>query len=188
MQRKRLSIALSVVAIVTPLMLGCGAAQQKAPTEDAQADTATTAAPEKVEYLFVQTAQMATISDGVLIMGSVSPATIYFSDRPERVAGHMTTEEFIANWGEGDNSFASNPPNATLSILTGPEPQEIVVVLTEPKLDDGNLVYNIEILEGATETKGGAGSLFIDIIGMPLTPVSYAGVARRTTRRAVLYR
>lgn len=25
------------------------------------------------------------------------------------------------------------------------------------------------------------------IIGRPLTPVSYAGVARRTTRRAVLY-
>jgi hypothetical protein len=30
-------------------------------------------------------------------------------------------------------------------------------------------------------------SVFIDIIGMPLTPVSYAGVARRTYRRAVIY-
>jgi hypothetical protein len=36
---------------------------------------------------------------------------------------------------------------------------------------------------------GGPASLFIDIIGMPLTPMSYAGVARRTAyRRAVIYR
>jgi len=30
-------------------------------------------------------------------------------------------------------------------------------------------------------------SVFIDVIGMPLTPVSYAGVARRTYRRAAIY-
>jgi len=35
--------------------------------------------------------------------------------------------------------------------------------------------------------KGGAASLFIDIIGMPLTPLSYAGVARRSYRRAFYY-
>ena len=35
--------------------------------------------------------------------------------------------------------------------------------------------------------KGSEVSVFIDIIGMPLTPLSYAGVARRGFRRAVLY-
>jgi hypothetical protein len=30
-------------------------------------------------------------------------------------------------------------------------------------------------------------SIFIDVIGLPLTPVSYAGAARRTHRRAVIY-
>jgi hypothetical protein len=34
---------------------------------------------------------------------------------------------------------------------------------------------------------GGAVSVFIDVIGMPLTPLSYAGVARRGVRRAALY-
>jgi len=33
--------------------------------------------------------------------------------------------------------------------------------------------------------KGADVSIFIDIIGMPLTPLSYAGVARRSYRRAV---
>ncbi len=31
-------------------------------------------------------------------------------------------------------------------------------------------------------------SVFIDVIGMPLTPVSFAGVDRRAYRRAVIYR
>jgi hypothetical protein len=30
-------------------------------------------------------------------------------------------------------------------------------------------------------------SVFIDIIGMPLTPLSYAGVARRSYARAVMW-
>jgi hypothetical protein len=62
-----------------------------------------------------------------------------------------------------------------------------VVVLTEPRLEDGDLLYNVEVLEGATTAVGEGSSLFIDIIGMPFTPVSMAGVARRTTRRAILY-
>jgi hypothetical protein len=36
--------------------------------------------------------------------------------------------------------------------------------------------------------KGADVSVFIDVIGMPLTPMSYAGVARRTYRRAVIWR
>lgn len=188
MHKKQLFIALRIIVICLPLILGCGAAPQTAAPENEQAGEVSTTATPEPEYLFVQAAQSTSIADGVLRMGSVNPATIYFSDRPDRIAGHMTTEEFVATWGEGDDSFASNPPNATLSILTGSEPQEIVVVLTEPRLEEGDLVYNVSILEGASAATGGAASLFIDIIGRPLTPVSVAGVARRTTRREVLYR
>lgn len=35
--------------------------------------------------------------------------------------------------------------------------------------------------------KGEDVAVFIDIIGMPLTPLSYAGVARRSFRRAAIY-
>ncbi len=186
MQQKQVLVALGVVAVCVPMMLGCGAAPQPVVPNDDQAAAVGAAATPEVEYLFVQSAESASLADGVLRMGSANPATIYFSDRPDRVAGHLTTEEFVATWGEGDDSFASNPPNATLSILSGPEPQEIVVVLTQPRLEDGDLVYNVSVLEGASAVDGGACSLFIDIIGRPLTPVSVAGVARRTTRRAVL--
>jgi hypothetical protein len=179
--------ALGIAAIVVPLAFGCRAAPQPAAQEKAPAEEAPATATHKVEYLFVLTAESATLADGELTMGDVNPATLYFSDRPDRITGHQTTEEFVAEWGEGDDSFASNPPNATLSVLSGGEPQDVVVVLSEPRFEEGDLVFNVSVLDGNPELTGAANSLFIDIIGRPLTPVSMAGVARRTTRRAFLY-
>ena len=45
----------------------------------------------------------------------------------------------------------------------------------------------MRIVSGDMPVLGESTSLFIDVIGMPLTPVSYAGVARRSFRRAALY-
>jgi hypothetical protein len=174
-------------ALAALVMVGCGGAPQSPAPTVVAVEEAPAPAAEQLEFLFVQGADSVTLADGVLRMGGVNQATLYFSDRPDRVAGHLTTQEFVDTWGDGDDSFASNPPNATLSILTGDQPQEIVVVLTDPKLEDGDLIYNVSVLEGSDAAVGGSCSLFIDIIGMPLTPVSYAGVARRTMRRAVIY-
>jgi len=187
MQLKHRWIALGVAALAVVVAFGCGNVPPTADPKEA-ADKETTAQPKAadVEYLFVHGAESTTLADGVLRLGNVNPATIYFSDRPERIAGHLPTQEFVANWGTGDDSFASNPPNATLSILTGPEPQEIVLVLTEPRLEGSDLVYTVTILEGAEAAEGGASSVFIDIIGRPLTPLSFAGEERRVRRRALL--
>jgi hypothetical protein len=62
-----------------------------------------------------------------------------------------------------------------------------VATLESPELKDGNLTYTVKVLEGEFPEKGADVSVFIDIIGMPLTPMSYAGVARRAYRRAVIY-
>ena len=188
MKQALIWIAFGVVALAASLSFGCNGTPQNQVPDAVEVAESSTPASEKVEYLFVQGARAGSLSDGVLRLGGVSPATIYFSDRPERIAGHLTTEEFVAHWGEGDDSFESDPPNATLSILTGPEPQEIVVVLTDPRLEEGDLVYSVDVLEGAATATGGECSLFIDVIGRPLTPLSAAGVARRTTRRVVTRR
>ena len=187
MKRNHIVSKLAVAAIFVPLTLGCGAAPQPAAQQEAPVQEEPAAPTHEVEYLFVLTAESATLADGVLRMGDVNPATLYFSDRPDRIAGHQSTEEFVAEWGEGDDSFASNPPNATLSVLSGGEPQDVVVVLSEPRFEEGDLVFNVSVLNGNPDVTGGANSLFIDIIGRPLTPVSAAGVARRTTRRAFRY-
>jgi hypothetical protein len=45
----------------------------------------------------------------------------------------------------------------------------------------------VQIVEGDMPVLGEQVSVFIDVIGMPLTPVSYAGARRRAYRRAVMY-
>jgi len=140
---------------------------------------------EKAQFLFVQSARGVSYADDVLTLKGVNPVTILFSDRPERLAGHMTTESFVPFWSEGGDSFELDPPNATLSVLEGDEVGDAVVVLHDPRLEGEDLTYRVTVLEGKVPASAGASSLFIDIIGMPLTPVSFAGARRRMWRRAV---
>jgi hypothetical protein len=140
-------------------------------------------ASEKPQFLFVQNAHGVHYADGVLTLKEVNPLTILFSDRPERLAGHMTTADFVPFWSEGGNSFESDPPNATLSVLEGEGVGDAVVELHNPRLEGKDLSYNVKVLEGKLPARGGAASLFIDIIGMPLTPISFAGARRRMWRR-----
>jgi len=138
-----------------------------------------------VEEMFVQVARSSKSSDGVLTLTGVSPSTLYFSDRPERVVGHMTNEQFVDGWSLGDNSFASDPPNAVLSYIDSGDdrPEDCVVVLRDPKVDSDSIRHSIEQLEGSVPQFSGACTLFIDPLGRPLSPVSVAGMRRRDRRR-----
>jgi len=140
---------------------------------------------EAEEAMFVQTAQGIESADGTLTLRGVTPSTLYFSDRPERVVGHMTTSDFVDLWGAGENSFETDPPNAVLSFLEPGDdvPEDAVVVITEPQLSDGELSYSIDVLEGTVPTRTGPVTLFIDPFGRPLSPVSVCGVRRRGRRR-----
>lgn len=138
------------------------------------------------ESMFVQTAQGITSDGTTLTMSGVTPSTLYFSDRPQRVVGHMTTADFVELWAEGENSFQEDPPNAVLAFLEPGDdaPEDAVVVIREPRLEDGSLSYSIEALEGTVPAQAGPVTLFIDPFGRPLSPVSMCGVRRRERRRA----
>lgn len=143
----------------------------------------------QVDFLFVQTAKSVSYDAATkkLTLVGVSPVTLFFSDRPERVAGNMTTAAFVPFWGRGKDSFLADPPNADVSLLEGNNLRQVVVVLKDPVLEGDNLSYTIEVVEGSMPVSGNNASVFIDVIGMPATPVSYAGVARRSYARAVMY-
>ena len=70
----------------------------------------------------------------------MTPSTLYFSDRPQRAVGHMSTADFVDLWGEGDNSFEEDPPNAVLAFLEPGDqvPEDAVVVINDPRLEDGS--------------------------------------------------
>jgi hypothetical protein len=145
----------------------------------------TSVEPELIEEMFVQVANGSESTTGELTLTGLSPSTLYFSDRPERIVGHMTTAQFVDQWSVGDNSFASDPPNAVLSWVGTSEnrPDDCVVVLTEPKAEGDSIHYAIEVLEGSVPASSGACTLFIDPLGRPLSPVSVAGMHRRDRRR-----
>ena len=141
---------------------------------------------ETEESMFVQTAEGIDSDGQSLTLRGITPSTLYFSDRPQRVVGHMSTADFVDLWAIGDNSFETDPPNAVLAFLEpdADAPDDAVVVLKEPNLDGaGDLSYSIEVLEGTVPTHTGPVTLFIDPFGRPLSPVSVCGVRRRERRR-----
>ncbi|MGE5267448.1 MAG: hypothetical protein ACM3L9_08795 [Deltaproteobacteria bacterium] len=151
------------------------------------------ARPEVVPSLIVMNAKGATLQGNRLVLTGVSPNSIVFADRPVRAAGHAATSELLQEWSpseETKDSFAKDPPNATLSVFSkdGQTVKDAVIVMRSPKLEGDQLTFEVDVLEGDIAGADGAASIFIDIIGRPLTPFSFAGVARRTAYRAAWYR
>ena len=69
----------------------------------------------------------------------------------------------------------------------GSKVRDAVVVLKSPKLEGDRLTFAVQVLEGDLAGADGPASVFIDIIGLPRTPLSFAGVARRTAYRGAWY-
>jgi len=137
--------------------------------------------------LIVMNARGASLQGSTLTLTGVSPNSIVFADRPVRAAGHLLTEHLLEEWSIG--SFAKDPPNATVSVLSkdGASIRDAVVELKIPHLEGDRLTFDVRVLEGDLTGAEGPASVFVDIIGLPFTPLSYAGVARRTARRAAWY-
>jgi hypothetical protein len=117
-----------------------------------------------IPSLAVINSRGATLQGGVLTMTDVGQNSIVFADRPFRAAGHVLTKDFLKEWDEGSDSFAKDPPNATISVLSadGASVEDAVVTLKSPKLDGGNLTFQVSVLEGGLSKADGPASLFID--------------------------
>ncbi|WP_433994718.1 hypothetical protein [Bradyrhizobium canariense] len=191
MRTSRLSQIFAMLVVTTPLFGAEAALAQQAaapPSMKTIGAPSTAAKPEIVPSLFVLNSRGATLQGDTLVLTGVSPSSIIFADRPVRSAGHQPTVDVIAEWGSGEDSFAKNPPNATVSAL-GKDGlvKDAVVVLKTPKLEGDKLTFNVQILEGDLASADGGAAVFIDIIGRPFTPMSFAGVARRSAFRGAMY-
>ena len=62
--------------------------------------------------MFVQTAEDLKVDGSKLRLVNVGQQTLYFSDRPVRIAGHLKMPAFLDEWkaGEGADNFASDRP------------------------------------------------------------------------------
>jgi hypothetical protein len=151
--------------------------------------TATSEKPKVEPALIVLNSRGATLQGQTLTLTGVAPNSIIFADRPVRAAGHALTAHLIEEWASGDDSFGKDPPNATVSVFSkdASSVKDAVVVLKSPKIEGDKLTFNVQVLEGDLNGGDGPASVFIDIIGLPFTPLSFAGVARRTAYRGAYY-
>jgi len=128
------------------------------------------AADTKVQLMFVQTADDLKADGKTLRLVNVSQQVLYFSDRPVRMAGHLTMPAYLGEWKPtaGPDNFGDNPPNATLSVYEpgNSENTLAVVEISHPVLDGKDLIYSYKLVEGTMPKAGGATALFIDWIGV----------------------
>lgn len=105
-------------------------------------------------FMFVQTARSGSFqpaaagsnTDGILVLEGVGRDTVYFSDRPHRVAGAVESGTFLGAIGFEE----ANPPNAAI-VLSQPESETqdvLVAQLLNPKYDAAaqKLSYDVVLL------------------------------------------
>ncbi len=135
--------------------------------------------------LFTQLAKSAVVTKfdethSQLTLKNVHPEIVWFTDRPHREAGDVPNAEFIKNWNKGENSFAENPPNATVVYLYEDakgvyEQGNRVVELTNPQYipKDKTFTYfmkgigNAKVMPMPKDAKLMNVALFIDSASFP---------------------
>ncbi len=137
----------------------------------ASAKTSTTTS-EAPQFMFVQIAEDLKVDPAAntLRLVKVDQQTLYFSDRPQRIAGHLKMADYLKEWTAkaGKDNFHADPPNATLSVYEPGQPDNTVAVveISNPVVDGADLVYNYKVINGKMPASGGATALFIDWIGV----------------------
>jgi hypothetical protein len=117
-------------------------------------------------HLMVQQASSATYDGKTLTLRGVA-TIVWFSNRPERLAGHMGTEAYLAGWQPG-GSFAGDPPNAALAIpKSGDATDETVIVTlnTAKVVGDGVYAYDVTVVSGNLPKEVENAVLFVDPSG-----------------------
>jgi hypothetical protein len=140
-------------------------------TTSSTAKTAKTSPP--AQFLFVQVAQDLKVDAATKTfrLVKVNPQTLYFSDRPVRIAGHLTMADYLTEWTPkaGLDNFTVDPPNATLSVYEPGQPENTIAVveISNPIVEGADLLYTYKIIGGTLPASGGATALFIDsVIGV----------------------
>ena len=132
---RNLGLLIALTGTLILSMIPMGGAEDKQKTD----------AP-KGQLMFVQTADDLKADGDALRLVNVGQQTLYFSDRPVRVAGHLTMPAYMDEWkaGEGPDNFSSDPPNATLSVYeSGSHENTLAVVeISHPVIAGKDLVYH----------------------------------------------
>lgn len=159
------------------------AAQAPAAQAPAAQDAGTTAAgtpkrPEvtiarPIEMVIIQQAAGMTFDGKVLTLTGVPPVTAFAVDRPERIGGTMTTEQFVKLWNATVQGLKNDPPNAALTVLA-PTPAQVIVELGTVTQEGTTLKFHAGLLDGDLPASGGP-------VNIVTAPTVYRPMERNAT-------
>lgn len=113
-------------------------------------------------YLFVMSGKEGKLEGEKLVIKNIN-RVVYFSDRPQRKAGHISLQQFVDNWDKGEMSFASVSPNAALSYVKDDRHVNKIIELSSPVIDGDNITFTAKYSGRPKENVSfGHVSLFID--------------------------
>lgn len=129
-----------------------------APAAAAPAAPAQETAPEirvarPIEMMLTQQAASLSFDGKVLTLQGVAPTAAFAIDRPERIGGTMTTEQFVKMWNATVAMMKNDPPNVALTTL-GPVPTQAIVELGAASLSGSTLSFNTVVLDGTVPPSG----------------------------------
>jgi hypothetical protein len=146
-RRKALGAAVGGLAAGLAGMKG-SAAQESTPIVAEETDTG-----ERIFTMFVQTAQAGGFQPKPgeediyqVVLRGATAQTVYFSDRPHRIVGSVSTADFLTGLGFSEE----NPPNAAIVAQTADGGEDVIVVeLLHPVWDAGSqtLTYDVIVLD-----------------------------------------
>ena len=119
------------------------------------------------EWLFVHTAETATMLNPTTLEMPADRDIFAFTDRPNRMHAYLTAIQFAALWDAGDgDTFLADPPNAVLTWVEHGEVKEQEVVITLAVVgtadDDNVITYTLAESMVGVPTSIENASLFID--------------------------
>lgn len=116
-----------------------------------------------IEMILTQQAATMAFDGKTLTLTGVPPVTTFRVDRPERIGGSMTSEQFVKLWNATVQVFKNDPPNAALTIL-GPTPTQVIVELGSVTQNGTTLTFNATLLDGDIPSSGGP----VNLVTAPL--------------------
>jgi len=117
-------------------------------------------------YDFVQQAGEMSYDGSSLTLSDANTGVLFFSDRPYRVGGQISNEDFTAFW-TAEDGFKGDPPNAVVSVLSATDKAPALVELTSAKIEGSSVVYGVKVLRGELPESATGVALFIDRSSRP---------------------
>lgn len=171
------AFAQSAPAPAAPAPAAPAAAAPAAPVKPGMTQAGTPARPEvqisrPIEMILTQQAANMTFDGKTLTLSGVPPITNFRVDRPERIGGSMTTEQFVKLWNATVQVFKNDPPNAALTIL-GPTPTQVIVEVGSVTQNGNTLTFNASLLDGDIPSSGGP----VNLVTAPIiySPLNHTG-------------